>query len=392
MFSSFNKKLFFHIDAWVEKNIISQAQALQIKSLYPEKEKVNFFWLSSLLACVFFGLGLIYLVGYNWDGLTRLARSLIAISIVVFSSLLNLLALKRGNANFKEGAGILWALSFGAAFAIISQSFHLSGDTDKFIFWLLVLCSPVLFISNSKILGLIYALIASFWLADTKDFITFATTLIPWILNYVLLHKQKQSVFLANFGLIALFISIVYVCCEHNFSSLTYCFCLLFGFFFFAGEFFYKRSFNPFTISSTIFCTMLVFFGEGVYYFYKKDFSLFATIAMLIVFACMFVFWLYKKREFEKAFFPSIILLFATMSFFAHINSILHYLLIVLLVIFVYLSAKKSKNFYRFYSILLFVSLIKLTFSSSSLLIKSLVLFGFGLALIVFGTLSRKKR
>lgn len=149
------------LEAWQREGLIDSAQAERIRARYPRDGRgsrsvalVGFAVLGALLV----GGGIILLLAHNWSDLGRGARTAVALAPLVASQLLALWGLVRGHdgAGWREALGVFWSLSIGAAIAMVSQIYHLSGSYDAFMVTWLLLGAPVIYLLRSSLSAVLY--------------------------------------------------------------------------------------------------------------------------------------------------------------------------------------------------------------------------------------------
>jgi len=130
------------LSQWTNANIIDETASGKIRSLYPPpKPKTTRPWaviaFSCIGACVI-GLGVILLLAYNWDDMTKAVKlSLIFASIIISHSVGITIFLR--SQKFKalgEGLTLLGTILFGAGIFLIAQIYHIDEHyPNAFLFW-----------------------------------------------------------------------------------------------------------------------------------------------------------------------------------------------------------------------------------------------------------------
>lgn len=144
------KRILLHeATLWQQEGLIDATTLAQITARYPIREEV-LAWRSIILLSIgalLTGLGIIALLGANWDNLQRPLRALIAFSPLGLCVGLWVLAwVKRWEARaLMEPLGIFWVLAVGSCLSLISQTYQISGSADNFTLTWSILMLPVLY-------------------------------------------------------------------------------------------------------------------------------------------------------------------------------------------------------------------------------------------------------
>lgn len=121
--------------------------------------------LFSILGATLIGSGLILLLAYNWEGLSRPMRALVALVPLLISQMLAAWVLwsKMQSTAWREGVGTFLTLSIGLSIALISQTYHLGGDLGDFLLTWGVLGLPMAYLLRATVPALLYIIDITFW-------------------------------------------------------------------------------------------------------------------------------------------------------------------------------------------------------------------------------------
>ena len=121
--------------------------------------------LFSILGATLIGSGLILLLAYNWQELSRPMRALIALAPLLIAQMLAAWVLwsKTESTAWREGVGTFLTLSIGIAIALISQTYHLGGDLGDFLLAWGVLGLPTAYLLRATVPALLYIIDITFW-------------------------------------------------------------------------------------------------------------------------------------------------------------------------------------------------------------------------------------
>jgi uncharacterized membrane protein len=152
---------------WVEKDIITQAQAEQICQQYHvdyHQAKNHSLGYSVLmgLGYLFIGLSLVTLLGANWEEIPRALRmwSLVALTLATQAVALRLYL--RGS-HAASGLFLLGNLFYGASIILIAQIYHLGEHMPDGVFWWALGCLPAALLLRSTLLMLQTLVLALIW-------------------------------------------------------------------------------------------------------------------------------------------------------------------------------------------------------------------------------------
>ncbi len=153
---------------WVKDGIVSPKQAEQILARYgasyPEegKNKDRGYLILMSLAALMIGLGVIVVIGANWDEIPRWIRMSLMFVIVAITNGAGLYKFKQGEVGAAGVILLLGSLFYGAAIMLIAQIYHLGEHFPNGIFlWALGVVPVGMLLGNRAIIfiGLVLSLI-----------------------------------------------------------------------------------------------------------------------------------------------------------------------------------------------------------------------------------------
>lgn len=187
---------------WVEEDLISQSQAVQICDRYGvdyHQAQRHSFGYNILvgLGYLFIGLAVITLLGANWEDIPRAMRmcGLIALTLTTQG-----VAIRKYFLGDSAGAAATFALGnlfYGASIILIAQIYHLGEHMPDGVFWWALGCLPISILINSPWVTLQAALLGLFWFW-MEVFMGFYPVLFPVFIlgSLVVLYRGKQSILL----------------------------------------------------------------------------------------------------------------------------------------------------------------------------------------------------
>lgn len=144
----------------IAHQIIDEETAQRIRQYYKEKEAVSkssrFLLILSLIGIVLVGLGIILIIAYNWDDLSKWTKLVIAFLPLLAAQGLGIFTLKRkqGNTVWTESSALTILFSLAIAISLISQIYNIESAISGFIKWWMILSLPLLFVFNSRAISL----------------------------------------------------------------------------------------------------------------------------------------------------------------------------------------------------------------------------------------------
>ncbi len=197
------------IEAWLRDGLIAPDLAERLRGRYPPSGRgsrsaalIGFAVLGALLL----GGGIILLLAHNWSDLSRPMRTAIALAPLVAAQLLALAGALRGadGPAWREGIGVFWTLTIGAAIAMVGQIYNLSGSYDAFMLTWLLLALPVVHLLRSSLSAVLCVAGALAWTAPHAGDL-------PRVLGYwpltlavapLLLRGSRRGVFTSGLALL----------------------------------------------------------------------------------------------------------------------------------------------------------------------------------------------
>lgn len=118
------------------------------------------------LGALLIGVGLIAVIGYNWDHFSRFVRLLFAFLPLLGSQIFSWWCLRRGDAAavwLKETAAMLQSLTTVACLAIVSQIYNLGGDWPDLLFGWMLLILPLVWVMRAQSVAILYLIGTVVW-------------------------------------------------------------------------------------------------------------------------------------------------------------------------------------------------------------------------------------
>lgn len=191
----------YESDEWVEQGVINSQQQSQILGRYSTSYVESFYssWSSLLLislGAILIGGGIILLIAHNWESFGKGTRTVLSILPLLLAQALTWYSVryKPQLTGLREASGILLFFAVAASIALISQTYHIYGDLERFLVTWLLLGIPTLYLVESAgVLMLVCALIL--WLCglEREPYWLYYITLVPYL--YSLYKRQRLVLF-----------------------------------------------------------------------------------------------------------------------------------------------------------------------------------------------------
>lgn len=196
------------IDELLEAGIIDSATAEKITAYYaaqagPPQNRLTIVF--GILGAILVGLGIVLILGNNWDALSNTVRTIIAFFPMVAGQIIcgYTLLKKPESMVWREAGAAFLVLSIGACISLVSMIYNLPGSMESFLLTWCLLTFPVIYVMRSSAASLLYivgitwyACEAGYWGNHTHQPYFYWGLLALALPHYYLLYKkQSQSNF-----------------------------------------------------------------------------------------------------------------------------------------------------------------------------------------------------
>ena len=142
------------LPSWIAQGIITQEGSEKLLTRYAQASSSSRSgsFAFSIVGAVLVGLGIISILGYNWEYLGHMARTLLAFGLLLSAQALALWVVKKrpDEHGLKEASAFFLFLMMGASLAIIGQTYHLAGNLGAFLEGWLLLTFLLMWVMDSK--------------------------------------------------------------------------------------------------------------------------------------------------------------------------------------------------------------------------------------------------
>lgn len=144
----------------VKRGVLTEDVAERLRKHYAPRIEESGAWgrraavmVLGVLGALLVGAGVILVLAHNWDGLSRPVRATLSIGMLLAGQALAgwTLLRRRDSAVWRESSACLLTLAIGACIALVSQTYHISGETQDFLFVWTVLALPLMYVMESRI-------------------------------------------------------------------------------------------------------------------------------------------------------------------------------------------------------------------------------------------------
>ena len=148
------------INELLENNIITPEVARDITNYFQNKQQAasKLPIIFGIFGALLGGLGIILLIGHNWDDFTTTTKTILAFIPLLIGQLASgYTLLKRPESiAWRESSGAFLFCGVGASIALISQIYHIPGNFNNFILTWMLLCLPLVYLLKSSLVSLLY--------------------------------------------------------------------------------------------------------------------------------------------------------------------------------------------------------------------------------------------
>ncbi|UCD55712.1 MAG: DUF2157 domain-containing protein [Candidatus Omnitrophota bacterium] len=167
--------LYQELPELIRKGILSQQNADNLRQYYGSIEGKGGRWLALIIFGIFgallIGLGIILLIGHNWEDLSRQMRTILSILPLLAGQLLVGWTIFQGKRSIalREGSATFLTFMIGASIALVGQTYHIPGNTAGFLLTWMLLTIPLVYLLGVTIPAIIYMIGITSWACYTQN-------------------------------------------------------------------------------------------------------------------------------------------------------------------------------------------------------------------------------
>ena len=161
--------LYDQLPELIKEGILDEEQARRLREYYGAvRPSGRSGWASviiAILGTLLIGSGIILIVAYNWEDLSRGWRTVLSFAPLLLAQLIYAYAffVKRSVPAWVEGASTFLFLMLGASMALISQTYHIAGTTDEYLLTWALLSIPLMYLMNASLPVVLYLTGIAWW-------------------------------------------------------------------------------------------------------------------------------------------------------------------------------------------------------------------------------------
>lgn len=166
--------LFNELPELISKGVLPPEVAEGLRQYYSQigykEQKRNFFSVFAITGFLLISLGIILILAHNWDELTRPARLVISVGVLLLAQIFAGFSLwfKREQSSFTESSSVFLMLMIGTSIALVSQTYHLYDDIDAFFLTWIFLALPLIYIMRSTLTSVLYLGLIMVWVVQSS--------------------------------------------------------------------------------------------------------------------------------------------------------------------------------------------------------------------------------
>lgn len=154
--------------------ILTREQATKMQEYYGEVEEKPAFNLGFLVAgtlgALLVGSGIILIFAYNWEDLSHTWRTILSFTPLIIAQLFYGYAFfyRRDDVAWAEGTSAFLMLMVAASIALVSQTYHIWGEPETFLWSWMLLSVPLMYLMNSSLVTIIYLIGIASWTMQVR--------------------------------------------------------------------------------------------------------------------------------------------------------------------------------------------------------------------------------
>ena len=169
MSTKFVRWLYAELPDLVARGVLTGDAAERLRQHYGEVDKDRWrqvgLTFSAVLGSLLVGLGIIFLVAYNWSDLSRPVRTFLAVGPLIGAQVLAgwVAWRKEASVAWREGAATLLMLALGASIALVQQTYNAPGDVDTLLLVWMLLSLPLVYLLKVSAPAVLYLVGVILW-------------------------------------------------------------------------------------------------------------------------------------------------------------------------------------------------------------------------------------
>ena len=208
--------LYSELPTLVEKGVITKDIATKLEEYYGTPEEESKYGLGliivGVLGTLLIGGGIILIFAYNWESMPKTWRTFFSYLPLLLAQAIYTYVFfkKKSKPAWVEASSAFLMLMLAASIALISQTYHIGGSLKDFLFSWMGLSIPLLYLMNSRIVGIIYLMgITSFVFNSNYEqhwYWGFLLVAVPYFYTQVWKNKSSNASLWLMWGLAGSFL------------------------------------------------------------------------------------------------------------------------------------------------------------------------------------------
>ncbi|HRZ74251.1 MAG TPA: DUF2157 domain-containing protein, partial [Flavobacterium sp.] len=149
-----------HLNELLEHGIITPEVATAITNYYQNKQTTasKLPIIFGIFGALLGGLGIILLIGHNWDEFTTTTQVVLAFLPLLLAQIASgyTILKKPESIAWRESSGAFLFCGIGASIALIAQIYHLPGNFNRFVLTWMLLALPLIYLLKSSVVSLLF--------------------------------------------------------------------------------------------------------------------------------------------------------------------------------------------------------------------------------------------
>ena len=161
--------LYEELPGLVAGGIVPEDVAVRLRAHYGESPRGagvrGALVIFAVLGALLIGGGIILILAHNWDDLSKISRTALALGPLLCGQLLAGWVISRDDAGagWREGSAVFLYIAIGSSLALVSQTYHLPGEFEDFLLAWMLFGLPVVYLLKSSVSAALYVAGSAFW-------------------------------------------------------------------------------------------------------------------------------------------------------------------------------------------------------------------------------------
>ncbi|MCB1210116.1 MAG: DUF2157 domain-containing protein [Verrucomicrobiales bacterium] len=176
MNSSHERWLAEQIPVWEQEGIVSAEVGEKLRARYADALRTDRLTAGQMalggVGALLIGLGLIAVIGFNWEDFSRPVRLSFAFAPMLLTQVLSFVILRREDRApgwLREVSAVLQALAATAGLAIVAQIYNMGGTWEAFLLACCLVSLPLIWAMRSHLVAMLYLAGTATWAVTSSE-------------------------------------------------------------------------------------------------------------------------------------------------------------------------------------------------------------------------------